>query len=140
MEQKDYFLREIEKIGLIISAIRQILLGGPKENLAITIDVQIQRAKELLYNRIGLDLEKFLSMEVNQSWAYLSEFDGLNIINIEKFADLLFLIGVNGPSDRQKIFLEKALFLYEKTNLESKTFSFERNSKINEIQKRLIER
>ena len=52
MEQKDYLLREIEKIGLMINAIRQKLFGG-KENLAITLESQIEAAKGMLLNEIG---------------------------------------------------------------------------------------
>jgi len=39
MEQRDYLLREIEKIGAIMSAIRQKIFGG-KGNLAITLEQQ----------------------------------------------------------------------------------------------------
>ena len=41
MEQKDYILREISKIGQIINAIRQLLFGG-SDLLAITLESQIK--------------------------------------------------------------------------------------------------
>jgi hypothetical protein len=46
MEQKDYLLREIEKIGNIMSAIRQKLFAGRKDNLSISIQQQVVVLKE----------------------------------------------------------------------------------------------
>ncbi|MDR2684940.1 MAG: hypothetical protein LBB53_06130, partial [Prevotellaceae bacterium] len=63
MIKKDYLLREIEKIGAIISAIRQKIFGG-KENLAITIEHQIENTKEQLLYEINFDLDKFLDMNM----------------------------------------------------------------------------
>ena len=51
MEQKDYLLREIEKIGATVRAIWQKIVGG-KDNLAITIEHQIENAKGQLLNEI----------------------------------------------------------------------------------------
>ncbi len=50
MEQKDYRLREIEKIGTIVRAVWENLFGG-KNNSAITIEHQIDAAKEQLFLR-----------------------------------------------------------------------------------------
>ena len=47
MTQRDYILREIEKIGAIVNAIRQKLFGG-KENLSITPEKQMDNAKGML--------------------------------------------------------------------------------------------
>jgi hypothetical protein len=49
MEQKDYLLREIEKIGLVLRAILNGLFGA-KENLAITIFTLTKPAKNYLMN------------------------------------------------------------------------------------------
>lgn len=51
MEQEDYLLREIKRIGVIISAILQKTLGG-KGNLAITLEHQIEDTKGMLLHEM----------------------------------------------------------------------------------------
>ena len=55
MEQRDYLLREIEKMGAVISAIRQKLFGGTDE-LAISAESQAVTLKEMLLDEAYLDL------------------------------------------------------------------------------------
>jgi len=57
MMQRDYILREIEKIGAIINAFRQKVFGG-SGNLAITIEKQIENSKVMLFNEMNFDLDK----------------------------------------------------------------------------------
>ena len=129
MVQEDYILREIEKIGTIISAIRQKLFGG-KANLAITIEKQIENAKGMLLNEINFDLDKFLVLNYDDLNEYISGFDGFSVENIELLAECLFQIGFDDNCANSKKYLEKSLQLYELCNLKSKTFSFERDAKI----------
>ena len=137
MVQRDYILREIERIGTIISAIRQKLLGG-KDNLAITVEAQVENTKAMLLDEIGFDIDKFLVLNTEDLNVYISEFDGFNVENIELLADCLSQIGFNDNSGNSKIYLEKALQLYELCNLKSKTFSFERETNILAIKNKSI--
>jgi len=132
MEQKDYLLREIEKIGLIISAIRQRLFGG-KENLAITLESQIEAAKSMLLNGTNFDLDKFLALNSEDSNKYICSFEGFSIENIECLAEFFSQIGFRDESGKSKIYLEKSLQLYELCNLKSKTYSLERETNIKMI-------
>lgn len=132
MERRDYLLLEIEKIGLILTALKQKLLGG-KENLAITIEKQTEDAKGMLLNEINFDLDRFLDLDNEASVQYLSSFKGFDIDNTEQLADFLSQIGFNNQTDKPKKYLEKALQLYEHCRLNSKTFSWDRERKITEI-------
>ena len=132
MEQKDYLLREIEKIGVIINAIRQKIFGG-KDNPAITIEKQFEEAKEILFNETNFDLDRFLTLNIEKSKEYICNFQGFNIENIELLADCFSQMGFNDKTDSSKIYLEKALQLYNLCNLKSRTFSFERETKMNAI-------
>lgn len=129
MERRDYLLLEIEKIGQLLTAIKQKLFGG-KENLAITIEKQMEDAKEILFNETDFDLDKFLALNGEESVQYLSSFKGSDVENTEQLADFLSQIGFNDPSDKSKKYLEKALQLYELCRLNSKTYSLEREGKI----------
>ena len=129
MEQKDYLLREVEKIGLIINAIGQRIFGG-KGNLAITLEEQINDVKEMLFNGANFDIDKFLNSTVQDSNKYISSFSGFNSDNIELLANYLYQIGLSTKSDNSKKYLEKALQLFELCNFQDKTYSFERESNI----------
>ena len=137
MVQRDYILREIERLGTIMSAIRQKLIGD-NINLAITIETQTEYTKVNLFGEIGFDLDKFLTLNSEEFNNYISGFDGFNVENIELLADCFSQIGFNDNSGNSKIYLEKALQLYELCNFKSKTFSFERETNIMAIKNNLI--
>jgi len=132
MEQEDYFLREIEKIGIILRSLINSLTGN-NENLAITISNNFETTNEKLINETGFDLTKFLALEEPASGDYISGFKGINTENLELLAKIIFLLGINDKSDKKKILLNKALNLYESCNLADKTYSPDRENKISEI-------
>ncbi|MCT4636503.1 MAG: hypothetical protein N4A72_02245 [Bacteroidales bacterium] len=136
MEHRDYIIREIEKIGSIISNARQKLFGG-KDNLSVVINKQADDIKGELLNELNFDLDKFMNMNIEESNEYLNSFIGFNTENIELLAECLSLIGFNNESDNSERYLQKALALYEIINTKSKTFSFDREQKIIEIKKHL---
>jgi len=129
MEQKDFLLREIEKISIII----RYLLGlyvPPKT-------IQEQQNIENLFNkelkeRYGKDLEYILNIKKNDFEKEFIQSKGFNYENIELLADLLTTIGNNQFSETQ-LYLNKSLDLYEYIDQKSKTFSFERINKINNL-------
>lgn len=136
MEQRDYILREIEKIELILRAIRQNILGG-QDRLAINIEKQVDDAKGMLLNELNFDIDKFLLLNIEESNEYLSNFEGFNIDNIEQLSECISQIGFSNKSELSKKYLEKALQLYELINLKSKTYSFERERNIMKIKNAL---
>ena len=130
MERKDYLLREIEKIGVLMRALRQKLFGGEKENFSVAPEWQIANLKEMLLSDTNLDLDKLLSLDQEKTQAYLSEVSGFNVANIELLAEMLAEIGFERHSAP---FLEKALQLFEICNLLDRTWSPERESNIRRI-------
>ena len=136
IEQKDYLLREIEKIGIIMSSFRQKLFGG-KGNLAITPEKQIEDLKGMLSESTNFDLDKFLSLKVEDSNEYILSFKGFSIENIELLADCISQTGFSDKSASSKEYLEKALKLYELCNLKSRTYSFTREANILKIKNKI---
>jgi len=132
MIQRDFILREIEKLSAVIGAFRQKIFGG-KENLSITLENQMQNAKAMLLNETNFDLDKFLDLNLEKSNEYISSFDGFNVENIELLAETIVLIGFDEKCSNPKKYLEKALQLYNLCCLKSKTYSFEREENINKI-------
>jgi hypothetical protein len=132
MEQKDYLLREIEKIGLLL---RMLIdkLTHKGDNVAITIDSQFEETKELMLQEIGFDVDLFLRVNITEVENYIAKFTGFRATNIELLADVIKEMGMRVEPAMTKIYLEKALKLYKICNSLDKTFSFERENKINEI-------
>lgn len=125
MEQKDFILREIEKI----SAIMLYLLG--KFVPAKSIEEQQQTEKLInaeLKEQYGNDLEYILRLEEKDFEVEFSRNKGFNFENTELLADLLFTLG-NDDFEIKTDYLKKALDLYEFIDKKSKTFSFERQEK-----------
>jgi hypothetical protein len=131
MEQKDYLLREIEKIGMVLRAILNTFLGK-KENMAITMERSFEKTKEMLINEMNFDLDKFLSIDKTASLDYLSQYKGMNPENLELLAEITYNLGIT-KQDKRDIFFTKALQLYELCNEKDRTFSVERNNRIKEI-------
>jgi len=125
MEQKDYILREIEKIGLVLSGIRQKIFGT-KDNEGIHLNKEVEEAKLMLFKELDIDLDTFLLMDFEETNTYLNNMHGFNVENIDQLADCIYQIHVYNKSDKSKQIIEKALQLYELSNLKSKTYSFER--------------
>lgn len=132
MEQRDYLLREIEKIGMIINAIRQKLFGG-HEQLSISLQQKAEDAKGLLLSELGIHLDEFCLLDIEASHQYLKSVKGFNLVNIERLADLLCQIGFGEASEASKRYLEKSLQLYELCNGHSRSYSIEREGSIAKI-------
>ena len=132
MEQRDYLLREIEKIGAIIRAIRQRLFGEADE-IAISVENQAEALKEMLLDEAYLDLDEILAMDTVASDEYLARHEGFNAANIELLARTLSEIGMTSAPPASFALLEKALQLYGICNLRDRTYSFEREAEISRI-------
>ena len=126
MEQKDFILREIEKINVML----QYLIG--KFVPAKTIQDQ-QTTEELinieLKEKYGNDLDYVINLNQSEFDTEFTKNKGFTFDNIELLADLLFTLGNNEYSKDPK-YLRKALELYNYIDLKSKTFSFERTNKM----------
>lgn len=131
MEQKDYLMREIEKIGLLLRAMLGSLLNL-KDDLTTEIQIPFGEAMERLVDETGFHPEMFLALDPFAAREYLSGFNGFNTPNLELLAEVLFQLGKTGQPDNRK-YLDKALLLFEWCNDRDKTFSGPRESRISEI-------
>ncbi|MHC1776205.1 MAG: hypothetical protein AB9834_12405 [Lentimicrobium sp.] len=132
MEKKDYLLREIEKIGIVLQAILN-RLTGKGGNTAIKLESSFEASIELLLSESGFDLPCFIALTESDSKDYLARFKGMNTGNLELLAEILVYMGTIERADKKSEFLKKAIMLYELCESLDKTYSIERESKIKEI-------
>jgi len=136
MEQRDFILREIERLGQVLSAIRQKLFGG-KDRLAISVEKEVDDAKGILRKEVEFDFDKLLNLSEDETAKYLGGFKAFDAANIEQLADYMAEIGTSIDNDKSRIYLEKALHLYGLTNMKTATYSFEREAKIKAVKTEL---
>ncbi len=132
MDRKDYLLREIEKIGLMITMIFNKLTHKKEEDSQSEQD-QVEEAQGLLLQEIGFDVDVCFSLENSEIEQYISTIEGISGANIELLADVLHVMGEKSEPEMTNAYLEKALKLYELCNSMDRTFSFDREGKIREI-------
>jgi len=136
MEKRDYLLREIEKIGMMLAMILNRIAGN-KDSYTISLENQFETEREMLLNEVGFDMQLFLSLEKAEIEPYLARFDGMKGANFELLADLMKEIGMLAETSMKMEYLEKALNLYELNTALDKSFSIDRENKIQEIKKEL---
>ena len=128
MEQKDYLLREIEKIGVIMNAIRQKVFGGGGK-VSLTLENQVENENGQLLSEVNFDLDRFLDLNIEESNEFLCS-EGFSDEKIELLAECFFDSGFSDQCSSPQKYLEKALQLYILCNLKSKTYSMKRERNI----------
>lgn len=129
MEQRDYLLREIERIGQILRAILNRLTGrGPTP--AISIDNQFEETKSELLDSADINLSVILTMSNQNTIEYIKSHSGFSISNIEEFAQILEHLAVSSSSHIRMELLQKSLFLLNYCKEQDKTFSMDRETQI----------
>ena len=131
MEQRDYILREIEKIGLIMRTILNKLIGKKNNQETIT-KKQFKEEKDLLLGETGFDLDLFLASDETESLEYIDRFKGLNTQNLEILAEIIYQYAEEDIENNRPL-LEKALAIYILCNVKDMTYSFSRELKISLI-------
>jgi len=134
MEQRDYILREIEKISVVILAI----LGKFKR---IKSKKQFEQERTMIDNQLeetsGLTIDKLLSFTEEEIISFIDVNEGFDPGNMELLADLLIAFAENSPENESRNLINKALIILEYVDRETKTFSMERSSKRSCLRERL---
>lgn len=129
MQQKDFILREIEKMSILI----QYLLGKYKPAKSVEEYQTNEKSFNMEFKeKYGKELEFFLNLNPQNFEKEFCKTKGFTFENIELMADLLLKLGNDDYSDSQK-YLNQALAMYLFIDKTSKTFSMERIQKINEL-------
>jgi len=137
MEQRDYLKRQIDQLGKVLGEIITELLGLKSGNASIQ---GIEDVSQILKDEIDLDLELLLSIEVDELIDFLITDKGFNDENLDKLADVFFMISNDLASDSslRSSFLKRCLIIYEYLEMTQQTYSLERCFKLANIKKSLI--
>ena len=127
MEQRDFVLREIEKIGAMLLA----LIGKLKSvSPGIQFAVERVRIDSDLKSITGLSMEEILTLPVEDIASRLMGDSRFNDVNMERVAEIMALMADHLPEIESEQAMERELGILELIEREGKTYSFERQSRI----------
>jgi hypothetical protein len=127
LEQKDYILREIEKISaLLLGLIGRLISVKEKafEDENEWVSIKKDFADQMLF-----DLDEIISTPVSGLEKLLTVEHGFDPANIELLADLIAKTATTFKFEPE-IRIKRAIELYELANRKSSTWSMERAEKI----------
>jgi hypothetical protein len=133
MEQRDFILREIEKIGKMLLGIIG-KLKAKKETKEFHHGLTL--ANQEFEEETGMSLEMLVQMDGANLEAFFRNHPELNSENQELLADLLIDIGEeisSEPSD----YLRQAKVILEYIDKQGRTFSMERAGKLEYLDKKI---
>lgn len=134
MEQRDYILREIEKISVVLLAI----LGKFRR---IKSKKQFEQERDMIDNDLkdttGLSLVDLLSLSQEDIISFMRDKKGFDTRNMELMADLLVLFADNSSEEESINLINKAVIILEYIDHETRTYSMDRSLKLNSLKEKL---
>lgn len=130
MEQKDFILREIEKIGAMLRMLirRRIEQKDRREE-----EEETEQLFDEIKNEAGIDLENILNHTIKDFPDYFNINKGFNLENTELLADFLVQLSDSSTIQNPYTLRRKAIEIYEFVDTIGKTYSMERAAKIKNL-------
>ncbi len=126
MEQRDYLLKQMEQLGRVLGMILAKLLDLKGNGTATTTAVN-----QIFTEESGVDLAQLQAIEDSELVETLKREMNFDNANLEKLADI-FLTMAEMTDD--KPLYKKSLAIYTYLERTEKTYSFERNLRIQKIE------
>jgi len=130
MPKEDYLLKYIEKLSRVIAALLGLKESGKTEEI-------IRIADETYSEAITVSIQEILEMS-DSDFMELIEKKTLNISHLEKLCELSIIVVdtlyETGNYDDMKKLAGKTLLLYRKLSEKDKTFSFERETIMTDLE------
>ena len=138
MASRDYLIRQIEEMGLFLAILLRRILKMKEENQQETIESVV---KESLLRELKLDIDQVVVLE-NADFLAVAKQYFTSEDQLEKLADILKVLGQDigqSLSLAKSNYLLKALFLFTHLQETSPAFSYERRTKILDLQKTILD-
>lgn len=136
MYQKDFILRMVEMLGQLIAGILGLIRKGDFEKATETLE-------STYYEMLKQDASFFHKIPTNELTQTLLKDHNYTHGHLEMLAELMYteaeLTFAQDNKNASLICYEKSLLLFEFVMKETKVFSFEKENKIEYINKRIIE-
>ena len=139
MASRDYLIRQFEEMGIFLSILFRRLLKMKEENQQ---EQMASTVREELIQELKLDIDQVIMLE-NEEFLSLIKTYFTSIDQLDKLADILKVIGQDSGQSfslTKANYLLKSLFLFTHLQETSSAFSYERRTKILELQKTILEK
>ena len=139
MASRDYLIRQIEEMGLFLAILLRRILKMKEENQQAAVESVV---KEALLQELKLDIDQVVVLE-NADFLVVAKQYFTSEDQLEKLADILKVLGqdVGASLSLTKInYLLKSLSLFTHLQETSSVFSYERRTKIMELQELLLQK
>ncbi|MDP2336468.1 MAG: hypothetical protein Q8N05_08475 [Bacteroidota bacterium] len=136
MPSRDYLIRQIEEMGVFLALLLHRILKLKEENQQEQIGSVV---REALVQELKLDIDQVIVLENDDFLSVIKE-HLQSEDQLEKLADILKILGQDiglSFTVTKAAYLQKSLFLFTHLQETSINFSFERQTKIRELQELL---
>lgn len=134
MEQQDYLKRQIDQIGQLLGQMLADLLDLKGQG---KISEGIEITNQSLKSELGIDIQELMNIPVDDFISKLKTGKVFGNENLDKLADILMIIADNKHESDKKILYERCLRIYEYLQRAENIYSFDRQWKIERIEKAL---
>ena len=138
MASRDYLIRQFEEMGLFLSILLRRILKMKEENQQGQIESAV---REELIQELKLDIDQVIMLENDEFLSLIKTYFTSND-QLDKLADILKVLGQDASQSfslTKANYLLKSLFLFIHLQETSPAFSYERRTKIMELQKTILE-
>jgi hypothetical protein len=130
MPQEDRLQKQINLLGRMLGKILSDLIGIGSQN---KVGASVEIVQQALKGELNIDLDEILRMSPDEVVAFLTTKKQFTEPGLEAFADILYQLALESGKESSNKLSEKALSLYESVNKTSRTYSVERQAKIDKI-------
>ena len=123
MEQRDYFMRQVELFWQVLGKLLVKILEMKNSNEIV------ETANKTFCHELGLNSNELVNITIEN----LLKNEKINNANLEKIADILYFIFENSDTKEKTLLAKKCLEIYEYLNISEKTYSLERQQKISKL-------
>jgi len=135
MQQEDWFMRQINLLGRVLGKILADLLGLKDQGL---VGEGIEAVKQTFISELNLNIDELISIPLQWFIKTLREQKDFNDEDLEKLADIFFLIAEEfnqrgKESEKKKKLFRRSLIIYEYLDKTGSTYSVDRHTRIEKI-------
>ena len=130
MEQRDYLLRQAELFGQVLGKLLAKLLNiKNQEQTSSALEITNQAFSEDL----GLDMNALIVLDTNDLINLLVAENKFSNENLERLADIFFIIAENSSHEERNLLNKKCLAMYETIEVSDPAYSINRQFKMEQI-------
>jgi hypothetical protein len=132
MQQEDYLERQISYIGRVLEKILFHLFGFKNKGQT---SGKIEITNQILRDELDFDIQDLLDIQTADFINILMSAKSFSNADFERLAEIFLLIADNTEDKKREILYEKCLVIFEYLEQVEKTYSLDRQLKIEQIKK-----